>query len=64
MKQDDTVKILEKNVRDLQSQLVECHKRVATLSNYTNVMKTLIRDNPNDQQLGKEIRNIFNNESV
>jgi len=41
MKQDDTVKILEKNVRDLQSQLVECHKRVAELNDMVNKLHKL-----------------------
>ena len=32
MKRDDTIKILEKNVRDLQKQLAEAHLRILELN--------------------------------
>ena len=62
---------LERNVKDLQKQLQEAYIRISELNDRSSKsyeeaskLKKLVRDFPNDQQLGKEIRNMINNESI
>lgn len=58
---------LQRNVKDLQSQLQKSYIRInelnKTISNSlderSKILK-VIRDNPNDQALGAELRNMFN----
>ena len=58
---------LQRNVKDLQSQLQKSYIRInelnKTISNSlderSKILK-VIRDNPNDQALGEELRNMFN----
>jgi len=65
------IKQLERNVKDLQAQLQKSYIRIGEINSDSSdwyerfsKIKKLVRDFPNDQQLGKEIRNMINNESV
>tara|TARA_B100001113_G_C20731664_1_gene458203 strand:- start:260 stop:478 length:219 start_codon:yes stop_codon:yes gene_type:complete len=62
---------LQSNVKDLQTQLQKSYIRInelnKTISNFrderSKILK-VIRDNPNDQSLGEELRNMHTNESI
>jgi len=59
----DDVKLLERNVKDLQSQLAAAYTRIAELNDVQNIINRLIQDYPNDQTLGAKIRATKFNES-
>jgi len=58
----DDVRLLKRNVKDLQSQLAAAYTRIAELNDVQNIINRLIQDYPNDQELGQQMR-LMNNES-
>ncbi len=58
----DDVKLLKRNVKDLQSQLAAAYTRIGELNDVQNIINRLIQDYPNDQELGRQMR-LMNNES-
>jgi hypothetical protein len=58
----DDVRLLKRNVKDLQSQLAAAYTRIGELNDVQNIINRLIQDYPNDQELGQQMR-LMNNES-